>query len=40
VYAWNNSKDGDVGVEYVVMEKAPGEELAKCWSTMDIKAYG
>jgi lysyl-tRNA synthetase class 2 len=36
VYAWSNSKGEDVGVEYIVMEKAPEEELAKCWSTVDI----
>jgi hypothetical protein len=36
VYAWSSSMDEDVGVEYIVMEKASGEELAKCWPTMDI----
>lgn len=36
VYAWSNSMDEDVGVEYIIMEKAPGVELAKCWPTMDV----
>ncbi|GAT22169.1 phosphotransferase enzyme family protein [Aspergillus luchuensis] len=36
VFAWSNKKDQPVGVEYIIMEKAPGNELSKKWPTMDI----
>lgn len=36
VFAWSSKKDQPVGVEYIIMEKAPGNELSKSWGTMDI----
>ena len=36
VFAWSSDKDQPVGAEYIIMEKAPGEELGKSWSSMDI----
>ncbi|KAE8356159.1 phosphotransferase enzyme family protein [Aspergillus coremiiformis] len=36
VFAWSNKKDQPVGVEYIIMEKAPGHQLSKSWHTMDI----
>ncbi|EEP81758.1 hypothetical protein UREG_06623 [Uncinocarpus reesii 1704] len=36
VLAWSSDKNQDVEAEYIIMEKAPGTELAKCWPSMDI----
>ncbi|KAM5474969.1 Phosphotransferase enzyme [Microsporum audouinii] len=36
VLAWSSDKDQPVGTEYIIMEKAPGEELGKSWSTLSI----
>ncbi|KAI1938632.1 Phosphotransferase enzyme [Ophidiomyces ophidiicola] len=36
VLAWSGDKDQPVGTEYIIMEKAPGEELGKTWPSMDI----
>ncbi|KMU75157.1 hypothetical protein CISG_10367 [Coccidioides immitis RMSCC 3703] len=36
VFAWSSKKDQPVGVEYIIMEKAAGNELSKSWPTMDI----
>ena len=36
VFAWSSRKDQPVGVEYIIMEKAPGNELSKSWPTMSI----
>lgn len=36
VLAWSNRKDQPVKAEYIIMEKAPGEELGKSWMAMDI----
>ncbi|PYI35690.1 phosphotransferase enzyme family protein [Aspergillus indologenus CBS 114.80] len=38
VFAWSSKKDQPVGVEYIIMEKAAGNELGKSWPTMDISA--
>jgi lysyl-tRNA synthetase class 2 len=36
VFAWSSRKDQPVGAEYIIMEKAAGNELGKSWPTMDI----
>ncbi|PYI11943.1 phosphotransferase enzyme family protein [Aspergillus sclerotiicarbonarius CBS 121057] len=36
VFAWSSRTDQPVGVEYIIMERAPGRELNKLWSAMDI----
>ncbi|KAF4252244.1 hypothetical protein KXW65_005872 [Aspergillus fumigatus] len=36
VFAWSSKKDQPVGVEYIIMEKAAGNELSTSWPTMDI----
>ncbi|KAI9731010.1 MAG: hypothetical protein M1834_005471 [Cirrosporium novae-zelandiae] len=36
VFAWSSNKDQAIGVEYIIMEKAPGKELRESWATMDI----
>ncbi|PTU21356.1 hypothetical protein P175DRAFT_0500262 [Aspergillus ochraceoroseus IBT 24754] len=36
VFAWSSKKDQPVGVEYIIMEKAPGNELSKSWPTMEV----
>lgn len=36
VFAWSIRKDQPVGVEYTIMEKAPGNGLSKIWPTMSI----
>ncbi|OOF91401.1 hypothetical protein ASPCADRAFT_177422 [Aspergillus carbonarius ITEM 5010] len=36
VLAWSSKKDQPVGIEYIIMERAPGQELNKLWSTMNI----
>ncbi|PWY93880.1 hypothetical protein BO94DRAFT_563439 [Aspergillus sclerotioniger CBS 115572] len=36
VFAWSSSKDQPVGVEYIIMEKPPGQELTNVWPTMDL----
>jgi lysyl-tRNA synthetase class 2 len=32
VFAWSSGKDQLVGVEYIIMEKAAGNELGKSWA--------
>ncbi|KAK2810350.1 hypothetical protein FQN50_003081 [Emmonsiellopsis sp. PD_5] len=36
VLAWSSEKDQPVGAEYIIMEKAPGQELSKIWPSMDV----
>ncbi|KAL4947114.1 phosphotransferase enzyme family protein [Aspergillus filifer] len=36
IFAWSSKKDQPVGVEYIIMEKASGNELSKSWPTMDV----
>ncbi|RAK96935.1 phosphotransferase enzyme family protein [Aspergillus ibericus CBS 121593] len=36
VFAWSSRKDQSVGVEYIIMERAPGHELNKLWSAMNV----
>lgn len=36
VFAWSCEKDQPVGAEYIIMEKAPGQELSKAWPSMDV----
>ncbi|KAI2038307.1 Phosphotransferase enzyme [Ophidiomyces ophidiicola] len=36
VLAWSGEKDQPVGTEYIIMEKAQGEELGKTWLSMGI----
>ncbi|KAK2760891.1 hypothetical protein FQN54_002131 [Arachnomyces sp. PD_36] len=36
VFAWSSDKDQPVGAEYIIMEKAPGQELWKSWPSMDV----
>lgn len=36
VLAWSSDKDQPIGVEYITMEKAPGEQLGKSWPSMDV----
>jgi lysyl-tRNA synthetase class 2 len=36
VFAWSSRKGQPVGVEYIIMEKAAGNELGKSWPTIDI----
>ncbi|KAJ0421406.1 phosphotransferase enzyme family protein [Aspergillus carlsbadensis] len=36
IFAWSNKKNQSVGVEYIIMEKAPGNELAKSWPAVDV----
>lgn len=36
VFAWSSKKDQPVGVEYIIMEKAAGNELSRSWPTMNI----
>ncbi|PGH07903.1 hypothetical protein AJ80_07943 [Polytolypa hystricis UAMH7299] len=37
VYAWSSKPDNDVGNEYIIMEKAPGKPLGKCWFNLTPK---
>ncbi|KAF1912281.1 kinase-like domain-containing protein [Ampelomyces quisqualis] len=37
VLAWSSDASNPVGVEYIVMEKAPGQQLFTTWSTMTVE---
>lgn len=37
VYAWSSDSENEVGSEYIIMEKAPGKPLEKCWFSLTPK---
>ncbi|CAE6998145.1 hypothetical protein P3342_000765 [Pyrenophora teres f. teres] len=39
VLAWNSDASNPVGAEYIVMEKAPGQQLFMTWSAMTIQEH-